>query len=231
MKHDSNNTFASTLTDLMTSLAVIFILLLVVFLKNSHDQSQRAKEKVSNELTAFLKNESLSLHQDPDDPLRLVVMVGEDQLRFAHGDSSLNPAGKTFVTGFFKTFSQKVCDDSLRSKIDSILIEGHTDTTGEKTPEGVGRNIFLSQKRAYSVLEEALRAVQLDPKTYECLLKLTSANGRGSRNPILVENKYDPEKSRRVEIKIRVRSSEQQFKDMAVAESGQTSENKTNQTK
>jgi outer membrane protein OmpA-like peptidoglycan-associated protein len=231
MKNDSHQIFASTLTDLMTSLAVIFILLLVVFLKNSHDQSKNAKDKVSSELSAFLKNESLSLHQDPDDPLRLVVMVGEDQLRFPHGDASLSGAGRSFVNGFFKTFSQKICDDSLRTKIDSILIEGHTDTTGEKTPEGVRHNIFLSQKRAYSVLEEALKTVQLDAKTYECLLKLTSANGRGSRNPILVEQKYDPDKSRRVEIKIRVRSSEQQFKEMAQVESTQSSENKPDQTK
>lgn len=231
MQNNSHQTFASTLTDLMTSLAVIFILLLVVFLKNSHDQSKQAKEKVSNELSAFLKNESLSLHQDPDDPLRLVVMVGEDQLRFPHGDASLTSAGKNFVNGFFKTFSQKVCDDSLRSKIDSILIEGHTDTTGERTPEGVRQNIFLSQKRAYSVLEEALKTVQLDPKTYECLLKLTSANGRGSRNPVLVEQVYNPDKSRRVEIKIRVRSSEQQFKEMASAESVNRSENKPDQAK
>ncbi len=230
MNQDSHQTFASTLTDLMTSLAVIFILLLVVFLKNAHDQSKNAKDKITNELEAFLKNESLSLHQDPEDPLRLIVLVGEDQLRFPHAEAGLTSAGKSFVNGFFKTFSEKVCDQSLKNKIDSIVIEGHTDTTGEKTPEGVRQNIFLSQKRAYSVLEEALKTVQADPQTYECLLKLTSANGRGSRSPILVNQQYDPDKSRRVEIKIRVRSSEQQFKEMAVAES-KSLESNTHQTK
>ena len=50
--------FASTLTDLMTSLAVIFILLLVVFLKQSHGKSQQAKDEVREQLNAVLTEKS-----------------------------------------------------------------------------------------------------------------------------------------------------------------------------
>lgn len=211
----SAGTFASTLTDLMTSLAVIFILLLVVFLKQAHDHSKKAKDAVREQLQALLEQKSLALKQDPEDPLSLAVMVGESQLRFPVGGFSLSSEGAEFIEHFFKNFSQKICGSTLKEKVDSIIIEGHTDQSGEKTPDGVRRNIILSQKRSYAVLERALRSAQDDPPTYECLLKLASASGRGSRSPVLVDNEYNSDLSRRVEIKIRVRSAEQQFRELA----------------
>lgn len=204
--------FASSLTDLMTSLAVIFILLLVVFLKQAHDHAQRAKEEISGQLAALLHEKDLALRQDPEDPLTLSVMVGENQLRFALGSSTLSSPGRGFVDTFFSHFATKICDPSLRDKVDGILIEGHTDTSGERTAEGVRNNISLSQRRSYAVLERALRSVRADSETHECLLKLAAATGRGSRNPLLTDGSYDADQSRRVEIRIRVRSAEQLFK-------------------
>lgn len=207
----NTQTFASTLTDLMTSLAVIFVLLLVVFLKQAHDQGRKTKDQVKEQLTELLQQKSLQLKQDAEDPLKLAVRVGEEQLRFALGSAALSPVGAGFLTGFFKNFAHEVCNTALKNKIDSIVIEGHTDTSGEKTPEGVKQNIVLSQRRSLSVLDQALKSVQGTPETYECLLKLASASGRGSRTPIVVDDVYRPELSRRVEIKIRVKSAEQQF--------------------
>ena len=70
-------TFASTLTDLMTSLAVIFILLLVVFLKQAHNQGNKAREEVKDGLSSILEQKNLKVQQDPDDPFKLTVMMGE----------------------------------------------------------------------------------------------------------------------------------------------------------
>ena len=196
----------------MTSLAIIFVLLLVVFLKQSHDQAQRAKDELQGELTPLLTAKDLALKQDPDDPLSLQVTVGENVLRFPVGGSALTPAGGGFIENFFAGFAAKVCDPKIRDKIDSIVIEGHTDQSGEKTPDGVRRNIELGQRRSYSVLERALKGAESQPAVYECLLKLASASGRGSRSPVLVNGAYDPDKSRRVEIRIRVRSAEQQLR-------------------
>lgn len=211
---DGGSAFASTLTDLMTSLAVIFILLLVVFLKQSHDQSKRAKDEVREQLEVLLEEKSLALKQDERDPLTLAVMVGEKDLNFPVGEHRLSSSGATFVDGFFKNFAQKICDPELRKKIDSVIIEGHTDRSGERSPDGVRRNIELSQRRSFSVLEQAMRSVQGDTDTYECLLRLASASGRGSRSPMYVKDDYSEDLSRRVEIKIRVRSAEQQFQEI-----------------
>lgn len=207
--------FSSTLTDLMTSLAVIFVLLLVVFLKQAHDQSKRAKDQVKEQLGLLLEEKSLALQQDATDPLSLTVMVGENQLRFPLGEYSLSRQGQDFVDQFFSSFARKICQPELREKVDSIVIEGHTDTSGERTEEGVRKNILLSQRRSFSVLERAMRSVQSDKETYECLLRLSSATGRGSRKPIFAGTEYQPDQSRRVEIKIRVRSAEQQFRKIA----------------
>ena len=209
------NAFASTLTDLMTSLAIIFILLLVVFLKQAHDQGKRAKDQVSEQLNELVRQTNLALKQDVDDPLTMTVMVGERQLRFPLGGHTLSKDGASFIENFFRNFSTKICSGELKDKVDSILIEGHTDTSGEKTPNGVQKNIELSQKRSYAVLEKSLNSVQKDPATYECLLKLASASGRGSRSPVHVAGEYNADLSRRVEIKVRVKSAEQQFKTMA----------------
>jgi hypothetical protein len=43
-----------------------------------------------------------------------------------------------------------------------------------------------------------------------CFLKFVSASGRGSSEPIVVDGKENPEKSRRVVFKIRVQSFEEQ---------------------
>ncbi len=196
----------------MTSLAIVFILLLVVFMKQAHDQSLQAKQTVEAQLKNILARESLSLKQDIEDPLNMAVMVGENQLRFPLGEATLSPSGAAFVGTFFRNLATKLCSPALRDKIDSIVIEGHTDTSGEKTPGGVRQNIALSQRRSYSVLEHALKSVQSSPETYECLLEFASATGRGSRSPVGEGNSYNPELSRRVEIRIRVKSAEQQYR-------------------
>lgn len=213
MANSSGHTFQSTLTDLMTSLAVIFILLLVVFLKQAHDQSKNTKDQIQEQLKEQLAQQKLELRSDPEDPLSLNVAVGEDVLRFPLGSAALSPQGRGFISDFFANFSKTVCAPELRSKIDSIVIEGHTDRSGEKTREGVKNNIALSQRRSYSVLEQALASAQNTPETYECLLKLSSASGRGSRTPILsAAGEYLSDQSRRVQIRIRVKSSEQALK-------------------
>jgi outer membrane protein OmpA-like peptidoglycan-associated protein len=197
--------FASTLTDLMTSLAVIFILLLVVFLKQAHNRSNRAAAAVKDGLSSFLEQKELPLKQSSDDPQSLTVMVGELHLRFAIGRAALTRQSRAFVDDFFATFAGKVCDPSMRGRIDSITVEGNTDKSGEQTREGARKNIVISQQRAMAVLEQGLRSLEARPYQHDCLAVMTSAIGRGATNPVLVDGLYDADQSRRVEIKIRVR--------------------------
>lgn len=210
MGRRDSHTFQSTLTDLMTSLAVIFILLLVVFLKQAHDQGKNTKTELEKRLSSLLESQNLAVRADAEDPLSLQVQVGEDKLRFSLGSAALSADAQQFVGGFFKEFSHRICSPEVMNKIDSVVIEGHTDRSGEKTAEGVNRNIALSQRRSFAVLEQALSSLSNEAGSYECLLKLTSANGRGSRAPVFDSNgQYSADLSRRVQIRIRVKSAEQ----------------------
>jgi flagellar motor protein MotB len=195
-------------TDLMASLALIFILLSVVFINNASKKRENDKELIKSSLSEVLEKNKLPLRQDPNDPLVLAVSVSEDVLKFPLNGAALSPAAAKFVDQFAPALTEQLCADSIRSKVDAIIIEGHTDRSGESGPEGTRRNIRLSQNRSFAVLERALQAVQNDPAMSECLLKLASATGRGSGVPIEVNGEYSAEQSRRVEIKIRVKSSE-----------------------
>lgn len=208
---DRSSFLQNSFTDLMASLAVIFILLTVVFIKNASERSQKDKEELRQGLAEVLDKNQLPLVQDPADPLSLSVRVSEGLLKFPLNSAAVSPAGVGFLANFIPALAKQLCQEDLRASLDSVVIEGHTDRSGEESPVGTGRNIRLSQERAFSVLSQALNAVRGDPALHECLLKLASASGRGSRSPVISEGEYRADLSRRVEIKIRMKSNEQKF--------------------
>lgn len=208
----SQNEFLShSFTDLMASLAVIFILLTVVFIRNASQRTEKTKDAVRSGLAELLEKNKLPLRQDPNDPLALRVAVPEKELKFPLNSAALSPQGERFVDGFMPALVRQLCSEPIRSRLDGVIIEGHTDRSGESTPEGMRRNIRLSQSRSFSVLDRSLQAVRSDPGLSACLLKLASATGRGSSVPVMGAGGYSPELSRRVEILIRVKSSEQEL--------------------
>ena len=72
-----NSGLASSLTDLMTSLAVIFILLLVAMLNNALQQTKGTKSQVLSKLDVSLKDfqkQGVEVQTDPKDPLGLLVV-------------------------------------------------------------------------------------------------------------------------------------------------------------
>ena len=79
---------------------MIFILLTVVFIKNSSDRSKKGKQVVRTQLAAVLDKNKLPLVQDPADPLTLSVRVGETLLKFATNSASVSDAGGQFLDQF-----------------------------------------------------------------------------------------------------------------------------------
>lgn len=211
MKGTESSFLSAAFTDLMVSLAVIFIMLTVVFIREASSRSQKGKEMVRSSLSEILKKNQLPLKQDPNDPLVMSVSVRENDLKFQVNSANLSPEGAQFVESFMPGLTQQLCSEPMRSSVDAVIIEGHTDRSGENGEEGMRRNIKLSQNRSFAVLERALLSVKADPKLTECLLSLTSATGRGSRVPVEVKGIYSADLSRRVEIKIRVKSREQEM--------------------
>lgn len=213
MQNDHEHTgLSSSLSDLMTSLAVIFILLLVAMLNNALQQTKGTKSQVLSRFQQTLKDfqmQGVEVQTDPKDPLGLLVVVPEGLLKFEQGKAAIPPAGKEFVEEFIPKFVAAACSPEIKPGISSIVVEGHTSSEGDERV-----NLRLSQARSISVVQESLDVLdnngQLDSSAnHKCFLDFVSATGRGSAEPVEVVGKEDKSLSRRVVFKIRVKSLEQ----------------------
>jgi outer membrane protein OmpA-like peptidoglycan-associated protein len=197
------------ITDLMTSLAIVFILLFAAQITKTssaaQSELQENKEDVQTALRDHIRHLGLSLDADPRDPLALLIVVPENLLTFEFGKSALSPTADQFLLEALPFYIEALCGP-LRDKIDSLAIEGHTDDQGSDA-----FNLKLSQERSLAVMVKGLEVIQSNtPLAYQCFQEITSATGRGRQDLI-----YDSpagvnrEKSRRVIFKIRLRSAEQ----------------------
>lgn len=213
MADRSGGGISSSMTDLMTSLAVIFILLLVASLNNAQQEGEQTRnnillklrEKLSRELDEY-KDQGFQITQDPKDPLGLIIVVPEGLLNFEVNRADIPAPGIEFLGRVTPKLSETVCSEEFRSEMNSIIIEGHTDRTG--TDE---LNLPLSQARSMSVVSESLQILKRNQSSGRlCFLDLVSATGRGSVEPLLdADGTENLARSRRVVFKIRVRSLEQ----------------------
>lgn len=219
-EHEASG-LSSSLTDLMTSLAVIFILLLVASLNNAQQEGEmtrnaillKLQEKLEIELREF-KEQGFEVKNDPKDPLGLIVVVPEGLLNFEVNKSDIPRPGVEFLTKIIPKMASTMCSDDFRGEIDSIIVEGHTDSTGTDD-----LNLPLSQARSMSVVRESLAVLGANAATdpngasyRACFLDLLSATGRGSVEPVRDANgDEDRGRSRRVVFKIRVRSIEKRM--------------------
>ena len=203
----ADQSLAHSMTDLMTSLAVIFILLLVCYLSAKFGESQDflkiLKEKINRQIA----------HIDPDlkcedvkgDPLSCVIRVKDQTLSFDLNSDMIRSPGKDFLNRLVPQLTGVICAIENRENVDSVFIQGFTDSTGQDE-----QNLELSQRRAFSVMRHSLSGTHLIPTHRQCLLALSSTNGRGQNEPILDRHhREDRNLSRRVEFKIRVKSGEQ----------------------
>ncbi|MDZ4855492.1 MAG: OmpA family protein [Nitrospirota bacterium] len=197
------------ITDLMTSLAVVFILLFAAQITQTssaaQSELQENKEDVQTALHDHIRRLGLSLDADPRDPLALVIVVPEQRLTFEFGKSMLSSSADQFLSDALPFYVGALCGP-LRSKIDSLTIEGHTDDHGSDA-----LNLKLSQERSLAVMVKGLEVIQAtEPDSYHCFQEITSASGRG-RQDLIYESSdiVNREKSRRVIFKIRLRSAEQ----------------------
>lgn len=208
-EQSSSDHLSSSLTDLMTSLMVIFILLLLVFV--SHTASKDAAltdvllAKLRQELQPQGFNEN-SIRPDPRDRDAILVIVPGDLMHFKTQSAELQDAGKQYLRTHIPALASVLCSDQFRSSIESIVVEGHTDTQkyGRTAEESENNNLKLSQDRSMAVVEEALADLEGNERSRSCFLERLSATGRGEQDP----EKTDAE-SRRVIFRIRVKARDE----------------------
>ena len=121
----------SSLTDLMTSLMVIFILLLLVFVHRTAGKDAAVTDvllrRLLHDMTPQGFNEK-TIRPDPRDRNAILVIVPDRLMNFETGKSTLRPEGEQFLKRYIPEFADILCSDQFRSSIESIVVEGHTDT-------------------------------------------------------------------------------------------------------
>ena len=204
---NNNSSFGSALTDLMTSLAVIFILLLVIYLNHSYQEIYKGSAYRREKVMETLISTDINATKDNNDPLSIVFTVEDNNLQFDTNKAIIKPNGQKYLDSFIPKLINNVCSSKNRNEIQAIQIIGYTDSEGNEE-----HNLKLSQDRALSVLKYGLNNTKLTQPQRECLLDLSSINGRGERDLIPLGSapgKENKSLSRRVEFKIRVKSYEQ----------------------
>jgi outer membrane protein OmpA-like peptidoglycan-associated protein len=210
LDRENNSGMSSSFTDLMTSMVVIFILLLCASLNNAQQEGQTTRNSVLVEMQKALKDfvaGGIEVKSDPKDPLGLLVLVPEYLLAFKFDQADLSPAGESFLESFIPKLSRIVCLPQFANEINSIVVEGHTDSAGTAR-----HNWDLSQKRSMSVVRASLNILDENSVNEEksTFLQLLSASGRGSAELITgPSGEEDSPSSRRVVFKLRFRSIEQ----------------------
>src|ERR1700744_1246626 len=99
----SNGSLASSLTDLMTSLMVIFVLLLVATFNNASAEGENTRNRILEDLKNDLKvfsSQGVQVQQDPADPLALIVLVPSGLLDFSVNGTTVPQKGVEFLNRF-----------------------------------------------------------------------------------------------------------------------------------
>lgn len=204
------NVFWCTMSDLLLGLAIIFIVLFVLAMTGFSQlkaEEQNIKNEVATDLQESLKKQNIDAHVDK---LTGNVKLSDLQL-FELGSYQLSAAGKQFLDKFIPIYINAVFDNpKISDRIEEIVIQGHTDSHSfagvNSKDEQFIKNMELSTKRANEVAKYIFYTPfnkKYSPKLYKMLV----VEGKSYSQPILVNGKEDYAKSRRVELKLVVKSA------------------------
>ena len=122
---------------------------------------------------------------------------------------NLSPKGKAYLDKLIPIYINTIFSKKeLVGEIENIIIQGHTDSqsyAGIKNPdEQYMKNMSLSLQRANSVADYMFHT-DFDKKYSSQLKKMLVVEGKSFSEPILVNGKEDYNKSRRVEMRLKVK--------------------------
>lgn len=218
-------------TDLMSALLIIFALVIMVTMYDTQNAYEQQK-KAMDEATKAIKQKEEAIAQNnkliedvigvkskiieelmiafKDSNLDLQIDKQTGAIRFSGGvffdknSSTVSAKGVDYLEDFIPKYIEILMSDQFRDEIAQIIVEGHTDSDG-----GYLYNLQLSQDRALAVAQQVFAPNFPKFKYQEELKTVITANGRSFSVPILDKNgEMDPDKSRRVEFKFRLKDEQ-----------------------
>ncbi len=213
--NSENNIFWVTMTDLMTALVLVFIILFFyTYMTSFSEKIERTAEqqKAAQALEETLKKQNIDAAING---ITGVVKISDLEL-FELNSYELSQKGKNYLSKFAPAYLDSLfSNEYLNENIDKIIIQGHTDSQtfkGEYSrDEQYMKNMELSLKRAYAVANYMINT-PYNKNNGDKLHKIVIVEGASYSNPIYTNNKEDYAKSRRVELKI-VMKEKNKFKD------------------
>jgi outer membrane protein OmpA-like peptidoglycan-associated protein len=202
------------LSDLMTGLMMLFMLIAVAFMlmvqadeakaKHVAEQYSQIRQELYNELYAAFKDDlpvwNAVFTKD------LILTFRGPEVLFDTGKADLKPRFKQILQDFFPRYVRIITLLKYRNSIQEIRIEGHTSsdwngTTG--TEEAYFQNMELSQGRTRSTLRFVLKLPDVQ-KDIGWLRSNVTANGLSSSHLIFKPDgtMEDADRSKRVEFRI-----------------------------
>ncbi len=197
-------------SDLMSGLMIVFLLISVMYLVIVEQKNQEIERVVV--LYEDLREElyeDLMAEFEPDLPLWGAQLDEDLRLRFTDtdllfelGESSLRPGFAAILDNFFPRYLAILSSDAYRNEISEVRIEGHTSSAwsqAENSDDAYLRNMALSQARTRSTLGYIMG---LEAVTHEkdWLRQRLTANGLSSSQLIVQRDGVeDADRSRRVE--------------------------------
>ncbi len=203
------NIFWTTMSDLLLGLAIIFMVLFVLAMTGFTQDSVKAKQsqmEASKELVEKLKEANIDAKVD--------AMTGDVKISdlelFEVNSYVLSPKGKQYLDKLVPIYIENIfANAELESNITNIVVQGHTDSQQfanlSTENEQYVRNMTLSLQRANSVAEYIFRT-NFNKMYEEKLRKMLVVEGRSYSDPVLVDGVEDFAKSRRVELKLKVKT-------------------------
>ena len=211
LEFEDNNIWGS-ISDLMSGLMMVFILIAISYMIKSTDAA-RIYKKNQLELVKRL-NEDLKDDLDKwnariiDSTLSVQFLSkdgglidGMNPILFNKGSDKMSYWFKSNLDEFFPKFLNIIYSDEFKGIIEEVRVEGHTDSD-----EGYFFNMKLSQDRSREVLKYCYRTITDDNKK-KWLEMTATANGLSYSKLIFYENgKENQKSSRRVEFRIKTNS-------------------------
>lgn len=182
------------LSDLMTGLMMLFMLIAIIFMIKVEDDANKVKDiaLIYDEMRAQLYQDLYSEFQKnlPDWGAEidrdLTFRFKEPNVLFDVGKDSLKPKFTQILNEFFPRYVKIINADKYRDSIEEIRIEGHTSSVWNSNTtanEAYFLNMALSQSRTRSTLQYVLSLSQLQKQQSWLKARLT-ANGLSSSKPI-----------------------------------------------
>lgn len=210
---EDNESHWISLSDMMTGLMMIFLLVSIGFMVNADAQRRYVTDIVTTYENVKLKlyddlfkefNQDLKTWSGELEPKTLTIRFHDPEVLFESGRAALKPHFKAILDSFIPRYVAIMTQEKYRHNVQEVRIEGHTSSEWNDSVTGdvaYLHNMDLSQQRTRSVLAYIISMESVSPHA-QWLKEHLTANGLSSSKLITLSGVEDKHASRRVDFRL-----------------------------